>query len=113
MIINNFEKKQIKQIILSRNANTFNIINFNILKPGQTIEVTYFLSKSRNRKQTISGKCISVKKKNLISSILLRTKILGTNLEHSFLYYSPLLVSITIKNTIKTRKQKLYYLRKK
>lgn len=65
----------------------------------------------KERIQSYEGLIIAKQNKRLGKSFTLRRNVDGVGVEQVFLFYSPKIVSITLKQSSKIRRAKLYYLR--
>ena len=91
-----------------------NILPKNEFFSGDFIKITYFLTENTKRKYYSSeGIILKSSNKKLLSSILLQINIQNYIFEQLFYLNNPNIVSITKLYSIKTRRNKLYYLRKK
>nr|YP_009392558.1 ribosomal protein L19 [Caloglossa monosticha]ARW61120.1 ribosomal protein L19 [Caloglossa monosticha] len=68
---------------------------------------------NKNRVQMSEGIVISKKNEKINSSITIRKIIQNIGVERVYLVYSPFITDISIINSAKVRKSKLYYLRTK
>lgn len=85
------------------------------MKPGDTIKVSEkILEKSKKKSQVFEGILISRKHgKGINATFTLRTVIGGVGVEKTYPLHSPLIEKIQIIKKGKSRRAKLYYLRKK
>ena len=98
-IIENFEKKQLNNSVPS-------------FRPGDTLVVSVKVKDGqRTRLQNFEGVVMSIKKRGLNSSFIVRKISSGIGVERTFQLHSPLIDSITVKRKGDVRKAKLFYLR--
>ena len=83
-------------------------------KSGDTVEVQVKVTEGkRTRLQAFEGLVISVKKRGLNSSFVVRKKSNGVGVERTFQTHSPLIDSIKVKRRGLVRQSKLYYIRER
>ena len=93
-------------------TNSSIILPSNLIKSGNLIELTYTSIENTKKKiQTITGLIIKTQNRDLGKSFTLRYTIQNINIEQNFCIYSPNIIKIIKKQTYKTRRAKLYYLR--
>ena len=81
-------------------------------KSGDTVEVQVKVTEGkRTRLQAFEGLVISVKKRGLNSSFVVRKISNGVGVERIFPLHSPILSSIQVKRQGKVRRAKLNYLK--
>ena len=82
--------------------------------PGDTIVVDVrVVEGSRERLQPFEGVVLSVKKRGLGSSFIVRKISNGIGVERTFQTHSPIIGSITVKRRGDVRQAKLFYLRER
>ena len=82
--------------------------------PGDTIVADVReLEGSRERLQPFEGVVLSVKKRGLGSSFIVRKISNGIGVERTFQTHSPIIGSITVKRRGDVRQAKLFYLRER
>jgi large subunit ribosomal protein L19 len=80
--------------------------------PGDTVIVNVnVVEGDRKRVQAYEGVVISIRKRGLNSSFIVRKISSGEGVERTFQTYSPLIASIELKRRGDVRRAKLYYLR--
>ena len=83
-------------------------------KSGDTVEVQVKVTEGkRTRLQAFEGLVISVKKRGLNSSFVVRKISNGVGVERTFQTPSPLIDSINVKRRGLVRQSKLYYIRER
>ena len=83
-------------------------------KSGDTVEVQVKVTEGkRTRLQAFEGVVISVKKRGLNSSFVVRKISNGVGVERTFQTHSPLIDSIKVKRRGLVRQSKLYYIRER
>ena len=83
-------------------------------KSGDTVEVQVKVTEGkRTRLQAFEGLVISVKKRGLNSSFVVRKISNGVGVERTFQTQSPLIDSIKVKRRGLVRQSKLYYIRER
>tara|TARA_B100000927_G_C16474952_1_gene473057 strand:- start:6296 stop:6643 length:348 start_codon:yes stop_codon:yes gene_type:complete len=83
-------------------------------KSGDTVEVQVKVTEGkRTRLQAFEGLVISVKKRGLNSSFVVRKISNGVGVERTFQTHSPLIDSIKVKRRGLVRQSKLYYIRER
>tara|TARA_B100000212_G_scaffold218533_1_gene165537 strand:+ start:260 stop:607 length:348 start_codon:yes stop_codon:yes gene_type:complete len=83
-------------------------------KSGDTVEVQVKVTEGkRTRLQAFEGLVISVKKRGLNSSFVVRKISNGVGVERTFQTHSPLIDSIKVKRKGLVRQSKLYYIRER
>ena len=83
-------------------------------KSGDTVEVQVKVTEGkRTRLQAFEGLVISVKKRGLNSSFVVRKISNGVGVERTFQTHSPLIDSIKVKEEGLVRQSKLYYIRER
>lgn len=83
-------------------------------QPGDIIRISYASNlENLQMKQYFSGICMSVKRRGLGSSFVLRNVVHGVAVERGFPMYSPLIQDAEVIGKRKVRSAKLYYLRDK
>jgi len=83
-------------------------------KSGDTVEVQVKVTEGkRTRLQAFEGLVISVKKRGLNSSFIVRKISNGVGVERTFQTHSPLIDSIKVKRRGLVRQSKLYYIRER
>ena len=83
-------------------------------KSGDTVEVQVKVTEGkRTRLQAFEGLVISVKKRGLNSSFVVRKIWNGVGVERTFQTHSPLIDSIKVKRRGLVRQSKLYYIRER
>ncbi|BBA84880.1 50S ribosomal protein L19 [endosymbiont of Pachyrhynchus infernalis] len=100
-IINEFEKKQLKN-------------NLYKIKVGDfiTVEINVFDKLRKNKIQYFSGIIISIKNKRICSSIIVRKYSNGEGIEQLFFIHSNNIKNIIINNSNRVRKSKLFFIKK-
>ena len=84
-------------------------LNVNV---GDIIRIGYKISEGeKERLQFYEGLVICKQNKGLGKSFTIRRNVQGIGVEQVFLFYSPKIVSITLKQASKVRRAKLYFLR--
>jgi large subunit ribosomal protein L19 len=87
-------------------------VNPSHISIGDNLKVrTQVTENNKTRYQRFDGIVIRKKGSGNKTSITLRSLLHGVYIEVILFLYSPLLVSLEIKNSSKVRKSKLYYLR--
>ena len=82
--------------------------------PGDTIVVDVrVVEGSRERLQTFEGVVLSIKKRGLGSSFIVRKISNGVGVERTFQTHSPIISSIKVKRRGDVRQAKLFYLRER
>ena len=82
--------------------------------PGDTIVVDVrVVEGTRERLQPFEGVVLSIKKRGLGSSFIVRKISNGVGVERTFQTHSPLIKTIKVKRKGKVRQSKLYYLRER
>lgn len=84
-------------------------INF---KTGDVISVSFISILNKGKIQIFNGIVIYIKKKGINSCFLVKRNLKNISIEKKFNFFSPLIKSVKIKYKNKTKKSKLYYLRK-
>ena len=80
--------------------------------PGDIIKVGVKITEGkRDRIQYFEGICIAKKNRDLNSSFTVRKISFGEGVERTFALFSPIISSIKVIRSGKTRRAKLYYLR--
>ena len=83
-------------------------------KSGDTVEVQVKVTEGkRTRLQAFEGLVISVKKRGLNSSFVVRKISNGVGVERTLQTHSPLIDSIKVKRRGLVRQSKLYYIRER
>ena len=84
-------------------------LNVNV---GDIIRIGYKISEGeKERLQFYEGLVICKQNKGLGKSFTIRRNVQGIGVEQVFLFYSPKIVSITLKQASKVRRAKLYFIR--
>ncbi len=84
-----------------------------ILHIGDFIKICFQKQNLETERNTFfSGTLIAIKNKNLKKSITIRQKSKELILNHNFFINSPKIQIKLLKNTIKTKRAKLYFLKK-
>lgn len=79
---------------------------------GDIVRVGYLIPEgNKERTQYYEGLVIAIKNRGLGKSFTLRRSVQGIGIEQVFLFHSPKLASISIKQSSKIRRAKLYYIR--
>ena len=82
--------------------------------PGDTLKIGVRISEGkRERVQYFEGVCIAKKNRDINSSFTVRKISFGEGVERTFALYSPIISSIKIVRSGKSRRAKLYYLRER
>ena len=80
--------------------------------PGDIVKVGVRITEGkRDRIQYFEGVCIAKKNRDLNSSFTVRKISFGEGVERTFALFSPIMSSIKVIRSGKTRRAKLYYLR--
>lgn len=105
-IINYVEQKYLK--------NSSNILAPNIsTNPGDIVRIAYKIPEGdKERVQYYEGIVISTQNRGLSKTFKIRRSVQGIGVEQTFVVNSPKIVSITLKQSSKVRRAKLYFLRK-
>ena len=83
-------------------------------KSGDTVEVQVKVTEGkRTRLQAFEGLVISVKKRGLNSSFVVRKISNGVGVERTFQTHSPLIESIKVKRKGLVRQSKIFYIRER
>src|SRR3989338_2226872 len=99
-LLDKFEKNQMKKKIPD-------------MKPGDTIQVSVKIKEGeRERVQIFEGTLISWQKGNQRSTITVRKSSFGVGVERIFPVHSPVVQKIAVLTRGKTRRARLFYLRK-
>ena len=84
-----------------------------LILPGNIIRLGYKIPEGeKDRVQYYEGIIISKKSRNISKTFKIRRTVQGVGVEQTFLFHSPKIVSINLKQTSKIRRAKLYFLRK-
>jgi large subunit ribosomal protein L19 len=88
--------------------------NITAINVGDIIRIEYNISleKDKIRLETYEGLVISKKNKNNNKAIVLRRNVRGIIIEQTIPLYSPKIKSIITKKKSKTRRSKLYFIKK-
>lgn len=105
-IINKLEEE-----IISRYPDKSDLIDK--IKPGYMLSIKKLKSKSKKRKQSITGLCIALRKRGVSSSFTLRRSISGYTVDTTYFIYSPLITNIQVVGKVNSKRAKLYNLRNK
>jgi large subunit ribosomal protein L19 len=82
--------------------------------PGDTLKIGVRISEGkRERVQYFEGVCIAKKNRNINSSFTVRKISFGEGVERTFALYSPIISSVKVVRSGKSRRAKLYYLRER
>jgi large subunit ribosomal protein L19 len=82
------------------------------LKVGDIIRLGYKIFEGdKERIQFYEGLIISIKNRGLSKTIMLRRNVQGIGVEQIFSLNSPKIVALTIKQSSKVRRSKLYFIR--
>ncbi len=82
--------------------------------PGDTLKIGVRISEGkRERVQYFEGVCIAKKNRDINSSFTVRKISFGEGVERTFALYSPIISSIKVVRSGKSRRAKLYYLRER
>ena len=83
--------------------------NFQI---GDIIRIGYLIPEGdKERTQYYEGLVIAIQNKNIGKSFLIRRNVQGIGIEQIFFLNSPKIISITVKQSSKVRRAKLYFMR--
>lgn len=105
-IIHYIEKKYLKSS--NESANPSCDVN-----PGDIVRIAYKIPEGeKERIQYYEGLVISKQNRTLSKTFKIRRSVQGIGVEQTFLVNSPKIVSITLKQSSKVRRAKLYFLRK-
>lgn len=109
-------KSQKKKVLLQNLITKLkkqNVYNGNLLKSGKIIDVHFRRNLLEDKIYSFAGICISVKKRGIATSIVLRNVITLYTLEYTFNLFSPLVQVIIRQKGVDNKKyrSKLYYLR--
>ena len=81
---------------------------------GDTVKVgVRIVEGKRERIQYFEGVCIAKKNRDINSSFTVRKISFGEGVERTFALYSPIIGSIKIIRSVKVKRAKLYFLRKR
>lgn len=107
-LLQKFEQKNIDAIVASRSADKFEAFNV-----GDTINVGVKISDvSGFRTQQYEGVCISIRRKGIRSSFVVRRIGAGSEgIEQIFMTYLSRIESVKVVRRGQVRRAKLYYLR--
>ncbi len=87
--------------------------DINMFMTGYLVDVqTWIQEGDKKRKQSFIGVIISIKKKGIFSSLIVRKTSYGIGVEKFFVINSPIIYKIIILKKYYLRQSKLYYLRK-
>ena len=104
--IEEINKESVKKILASKKIPKF--------FSGDTLKVGVRISEGkRERIQYFEGVCISKKNRDINSSFTVRKISFGEGVERTFALYSPIISSIKVVRSGKSRRAKLYYLRER
>jgi len=82
--------------------------------PGDTLKIGVRISEGkRERVQYFEGVCIAKKNRDINSSFTVRKISFGEGVERTFALYSPIISSVKVVRSGKSRRAKLYYLRER
>jgi len=82
------------------------------IRPGDVVKVGYKIPEGeKERIQFYEGIIIGKQNRGIGKSFTLRRTVEGIGIEQIFLSNSPKLISITVKQSSKVRRSKLYFLR--
>lgn len=82
------------------------------VKAGDVIRIAYKIPEGeKERVQHYEGLVISTQNRSLSKTFKIRRSVQGIGVEQTFLVNSPKIVSITLKQSSKVRRAKLYFLR--
>ena len=82
--------------------------------PGDTVTVQVrVVEGSKERLQPFEGKVLSIKKRGLGSSFIVRKISNGVGVERTFQTHSPIISSVEVKRRGDVRQAKLFYLRER
>ena len=102
--IEDINKDSVKKILTKKKIPEFS--------PGDTIKVGVRIAEGkRERIQYFEGVCIAKKNRNINSSFTVCKISFGEGVERTFALYSPIIGSIKVIWSGKTKRAKLYYLR--
>ncbi|KAI9102728.1 translation protein SH3-like domain-containing protein [Phlyctochytrium arcticum] len=85
------------------------------VEPGSVLMVEYITSRSRPRTQIFAGVLVAIRRKDVMTNIILRNYVLGTGVEMVFPIFSPNIKSIKVlkKVTGVSEGDNIYWLRDK
>ncbi|KAJ3172935.1 hypothetical protein HDU88_004390 [Geranomyces variabilis] len=85
------------------------------VEPGSILLIEQVTSRSRPRKQVFAGVLIAIRRKGVMSNIVVRNYVLGTGVEMVFPIYSPSVARIKVLKRVTgvVRGDNMYYLRDK
>jgi len=104
--------KNIEDINKAAVAKILAIKKITDFSPGDTINVGVKITEGKKERiQYFEGVCIAKKNRDINSSFTVRKISFGEGVERTFALYSPIVDSIKVIRSGKTRRAKLYYLR--
>lgn len=84
----------------------------NLINPGVTLRIAYKIPEGeKERIQYYEGVVISIQNRLASKTFKIRRFVDGIGVEQTFLVNSPKILSITLKQSAKVRRAKLYFLR--
>ena len=87
--------------------------NLPILRIGDNVKIgVKIIEGNKERVQFYEGTILAKKNSSINTTITVRKILQGIGIERVFLIHSPKIDSITVLNSSKVRRSKLYYLRK-
>jgi len=109
----NFTKLQLSKNLLNKIQQN-SVLKQDSLKVGDYITLIYkIIENDKEKNQIYSGLVISIQNRSCSKTFTLRKTLHGISVEYIFPYYSPNIISFKIKESIKIRRAKLYFLRLK
>ena len=86
--------------------------NLPLLRIGDNVKIgVKIIEGNKERVQFYEGTILAKKNSSVNTTIIVRKILQGIGIERVFLIHSPKIASITIVNSSKVRRSKLYYLR--
>jgi large subunit ribosomal protein L19 len=117
MITNITEKKDsistnLLKIVEEKYIASFDTLEKQKFKVGDFIKIGYkILEGDKERLQFYEGLVIAIQNRSLGKTFIIRRNVQGIGIEQIFLFHSPKIDSVTIIDSSKVRRAKLYYVR--